>query len=36
VVGVVSGVALQQRLAQRTLALGFTALLAAVGIRLLV
>lgn len=36
VIGVVAGVALQQRLATRTLTLGFAALLAAVGIRLLV
>jgi uncharacterized protein len=36
VVGVVSGVALQQRLAQRALAIGFALLLAAVGIRLIV
>ena len=36
VLGVVAGVALQQRLATRTLTLGFAALLAAVGIRLLV
>ena len=36
VLGVVAGVALQQRLATRTLALGFALLLAATGIRLLV
>ena len=36
VVGVVAGVALQQRLAGRTLTLGFAVVLAAVGIRLLV
>ena len=36
VLGVIAGVALQQRLATRTLALGFATLLAAVGIRLLV
>jgi uncharacterized membrane protein YfcA len=36
VFGVVAGVALQQRLATRTLTLAFAALLAAVGIRLLV
>jgi uncharacterized membrane protein YfcA len=36
VVGVVLGVGLQQRLANRTLTLGFALLLAAVGIRLLV
>jgi uncharacterized membrane protein YfcA len=36
VFGVVVGVALQQRLANRTLALGFALLLAGVGIRLLV
>lgn len=35
-VGAVAGVTLQQRLQTRTLALGFAALLAAVGIRLLV
>ena len=35
-VGVLSGVALQQRLAQRTLTLGFALLIAAVGVRLLV
>jgi uncharacterized membrane protein YfcA len=34
--GVVAGVGLQQRLATRTLALGFAALLVAVGIRLAV
>jgi uncharacterized protein len=34
--GVVAGVALQQRLATRTLTLGFAALLVAVAIRLLV
>lgn len=34
--GVVAGTALQQRLAGRTLALGFAAVLAAVGVRLLV
>ncbi|HWH55808.1 MAG TPA: sulfite exporter TauE/SafE family protein [Gaiellaceae bacterium] len=36
VFGVVAGVGLQQRLATRTLTLGFAALLAAVGVRLLV
>jgi uncharacterized protein len=36
VFGVVAGVALQQRLAGRTLTLGFALLLTAVGIRLLV
>ena len=36
VVGVVAGTALQQRLATRTLSLAFAALLAAVGVRLLV
>jgi uncharacterized membrane protein YfcA len=36
VVGVVGGVALQQRLAGRTLTLGFAVVLTAVGIRLLV
>ena len=36
VFGVVAGVALQQRLATRTLTLGFALLLTAVGIRLLV
>jgi len=36
VFGVVGGVALQQRLASRTLTLGFALLLTAVGIRLLV
>jgi uncharacterized protein len=36
VFGVVGGVALQQRLASRTLTLGFALFLAAVGIRLLV
>jgi uncharacterized protein len=36
VVGVLAGVALQQRLAQRTLTVGFALLLAAVGVRLLV
>lgn len=36
VFGVVGGVALQQRLAGRTLTLGFALLLTAVGIRLLV
>jgi uncharacterized protein len=36
VLGVVAGVALQQRLARRTLTLGFALLLTAVGIRLLV
>jgi uncharacterized protein len=36
VAGVVAGVALQQRLATRTLTLGFALLLAAVGTRLLV
>jgi uncharacterized protein len=36
VVGVVAGVALQQRLANRTLTLGFALLLTAVGARLLV
>jgi uncharacterized protein len=35
-VGAVAGAALQQRLATRTLALGFAALLAAVGVRMLV
>jgi uncharacterized membrane protein YfcA len=34
--GAVAGVALQQRLATRTLSLGFAALLAGLGIRLLV
>jgi uncharacterized membrane protein YfcA len=34
--GVVAGVGLQQRLATRTLTLGFAALLVAVAIRLLV
>lgn len=36
VVGVLSGVALQQRLAQRTLTLGFALVLAGAGVRLLV
>ncbi len=36
VFGVIAGVGLQQRLATRTLTLGFAVLLAAVGIRLLV
>jgi uncharacterized membrane protein YfcA len=36
VFGVVAGVALQQRLASRTLTFGFALLLAAVGVRLLV
>ena len=36
VFGVIGGVALQQRLASRTLTLGFALLLTAVGIRLLV
>jgi uncharacterized membrane protein YfcA len=36
IAGVVAGVGLQQRLATRTLTLGFALLLAAVGIRLLV
>jgi uncharacterized membrane protein YfcA len=36
VAGVVAGVALQQRLATRTLTLGFALLLVAVGVRLLV
>jgi uncharacterized membrane protein YfcA len=36
VFGVIGGVALQQRLAGRTLTLGFAVLLTAVGIRLLV
>ena len=36
VAGVVAGVTLQQRLATRTLMLGFAVLLAAVGVRLLV
>jgi uncharacterized protein len=36
VFGVIGGVALQQRLANRTLTLGFALLLTAVGIRLLV
>jgi uncharacterized protein len=36
VFGVIGGVALQQRLARRTLTLGFALLLTAVGIRLLV
>jgi uncharacterized protein len=36
VIGVVAGVALQQRLATRTLTLGFALLLGGVGIRLLV
>jgi uncharacterized membrane protein YfcA len=36
VAGVLAGVTLQQRLATRTLTLGFAALLAAVGTRLLV
>jgi uncharacterized membrane protein YfcA len=35
-VGVVAGVGLQQRLANRTLTLGFALLLVAVGVRLLV
>ena len=35
-VGVVAGVGLQQRLATRTLALGFALLLVAIGVRLLV
>ena len=34
--GVIGGVALQQRLAGRTLTLGFALLLTAVGVRLLV
>ena len=36
VLGVIAGVALQQRLATRTLTLSFAALLVAVGVRLLV
>ncbi|HEY6835251.1 MAG TPA: sulfite exporter TauE/SafE family protein [Gaiellaceae bacterium] len=36
VVGAVGGTALQQRLATRTLSLAFAALLAAIGVRLLV
>ena len=36
VLGVVAGVSLQQRVATRTLALGFALLLAAIGVRLLV
>jgi uncharacterized protein len=36
VVGVVAGTALQQRLANRTLSFAFAALLAAIGVRLLV
>ena len=36
VAGVIAGTSLQQRLATRTLSLAFAALLAAVGVRLLV
>jgi uncharacterized membrane protein YfcA len=36
VVGAVAGTALQQRLATRTLSLAFAALLAGIGVRLLV